>query len=230
MRQIIGFIAAASILTFESALALQPMQLEDATVQASVPELTVPDGHTVVVSFENDEFIQLIWVDDPGILGITTDRPLCRADVDSATCGYATLLRLRQLESTLPLPGSHFATDAGRSTLVSVATTDSAGANQAVYQFQVTLTADPSASSSLVSIVSPQPPSTGIGALYDIEQIRTGRTLALSQGLADIESSEWQAFEAFMALVDEDAPLAQAILESNVSPRLLQALQELGEA
>ena len=203
----------------------------------NVSEITVPRGHSVVLQFQNDRYIQSLWIDDPRIVGIATDRPLC-GQIGGSQCGFATSARLTQLNGSLDLPGSSFVDGNGLSTLVSVSTTNRNGTNPEIYQFQLNLVTAQTAGTSLVSVVPNSPrnaPNNADSLLrsirpnYDLEKVKAGRDLAVEQGLADVNSNAWAALENFLILTDDGIDIEEAIAATEVPIDLLAELERMVE-
>ncbi|MEO1349086.1 MAG: hypothetical protein AAFW84_09850 [Cyanobacteria bacterium J06635_15] len=224
-----------------SAIALERMEIDTQAAQERVPVITVPGGHSVVLSFDNGQYIHSIWLDDQSILGIATDRPLCGDEnANDSECGFARTIRLQRLSGQLDLSGPSFSTNVGEATLLTVITTDNRGDNPQTYQFLADTTAQAPSNVSYVSIVpasAQAPDSLSIlqerlqersGANYDIEAIKTGREVAIAQGLANQASQAWLALENFIDLVENNGyQINVAISESAVSIELLDELQRL---
>ena len=225
------FLAAALIfLNPGKGLTLERIQLEDSVALDRVPEVVVPGGHSVVLSFKNNQFIQSVWLDDPSILTLTTDRQLCIGGaIDIEQCGFSQFIRLTMVNRAsavnaplVELNGPSFSSGGGESTLLTVITTDGAGMNRQVYQFTVVTTLIRTPNISLVEIV---PSRQGL----TIAAIKNGAVFALANGSADRRSDDWQRLELFVELVEaRGRSISSAIRESNVSVQLLNYLQELG--
>ncbi len=216
------------------ASALTRTEIAADTAIKTVPEIVVPGGHSVVLSFENDQYIQAIWVDDPAILGVATDRPLCDETASNGGCGFASSARLTRLNGALSLPGSSFSQGDGLATLITVITTNANGDRRQTYQFLANTTSSSTSNVSLVSIVPAMSASRLESPLrlpgeYSVTSIRSGRNIALDQGIADVDSAAWRALEAFISMVDSGTDTQQAIRESQVPTSLLSELQQMGE-
>ena len=232
--------AAFNVSFSSAAIALTRQDISSQTALSSVPEITVPEGHSVVLQFQNDHYIQSLWIDDPTILGIATDRPLCSGFNDNR-CGFATSVRFTQLSGDIALPGASFANDSGLSTLVSISTTNRAGNNPLIYQFLVNTVSSQTADISIVTITPNRQAATQVAednttALlrsirpnYDLDKIRHGRELAVRQGIADTASEAWIALESFLVLTDSGASIASAIQATEVPLRLLAELERMAE-
>ncbi|EDX82586.1 hypothetical protein S7335_1290 [Synechococcus sp. PCC 7335] len=218
------------------AKALTRQEIPSNRALSSVSEITVPRGHSVVLQFQNDRYIQSLWIDDPRIVGIATDRPLCSQN-NGSQCGFATSARLTQLNGSLDLPGANFVDGNGLSTLVSVSTTNRSGTNPQIYQFQLNLVTAQAASTSLVSVVpTSQSDANNTDSLlrlirpdYDLEKVKAGKELALERGLADVDSSAWTALENFLILTDDGIAIEEAIAATGVPVELLAELERMVE-
>ncbi|MEO1396010.1 MAG: hypothetical protein AAFV90_24195 [Cyanobacteria bacterium J06634_5] len=235
-----GLIASFTLLWAMPSLALTRTEIDDSTAMSTVPTVTVPGGHSVVVSFDNNRFIQSLWIDDPAILGATTNRPLCGQQAASNGCGFATAVRLTQLTGALDLPGTSFRQSNGLATLVSVSTTNAQGTDPRIYQFTVNTTGNTTSNTSLVSIV-PSRDTTNASSTdtlqalrrpgrgrYNLSEIRSGHGTAITRGIADVESDAWLALEEFLIMTDEGISIAKAINDSGVPAALLTELERLG--
>ncbi|MEM6453185.1 MAG: hypothetical protein AAF703_23070, partial [Cyanobacteria bacterium P01_D01_bin.105] len=226
-----------------AAQALGRTQLPTEQALETVPKIVVPVGHSVVLSFDNDQYIQSLWIDDPSILGVTTNRPLCGSQQRIGECGFATSIRLTQLAGHLDLPGTSFVRGEGRATLITVSTTGADGGGDQLYQFLLELSDAPTVEASLVSIVAneqipaaaPQTPPT-LAALqrsrqsaYDIAQVERGRDMAVVQGLANVDSQAWQDLEEFLRLTGNGVGVSAAMSQSGVLPILLKELERMGD-
>lgn len=244
MRKLLAMLVVGSVLfTQKPAKAVGETTIVDDIARSSVTDLSVPTGHSVVVSFENDRYIQSIWIDDPAILGVATDRALCTpSNQGGSSCGFASIARLTQLTGAIDLPGSNFSNGNGQITMVTFVTTDRSGENSELYQFMITAVPSSTANSSLVSIIQSQPREAAIPGdarsmqrsavmrNYDINLIKRGRNRALSSGLADVESEAWNSLEDFISNVDNGMSPREAVGETGVSPSLLLELQQMGES
>ncbi|MEM9946142.1 MAG: hypothetical protein AAF810_08775 [Cyanobacteria bacterium P01_D01_bin.36] len=217
--------------------ALERTIIDDETAKTSVPVINVPSGHNVVVTMDNNQYIQSIWIDDPSILGVATDRPLCADGTRASNCGSATAMRLTQLSGAINLPGASFRQGHGLATVLTVLTTDSTGRSRETYQFTVNITNSPSAISHIaISSSSPQtalrdavPPVIAANAL-DFSAIKNGRDIALSTERANTDSPAWLRLEDFIQRVDNGSEMSEAARESEVSLRLLSELERIGSA
>lgn len=219
-----------------TAQALARQEISTDTALSNVSEITVPRGHSVVLQFQNDHYIQSLWIDDPTIVGIATNRPLC-GQTGSRQCGYASSARLTQLSGAVALPGTHFSSQDGVSTLVSVSTTNRSGTNPQIYQFKLNIVNASTASTSLVAVVPDRSRSEeytnsllrSIRPNYDLEKIRTGRDMAVQQGIADTNSSAWLALENFLSMTQRGIGIEAAIDATAVSIELLAELERMVE-
>jgi hypothetical protein len=218
--------------------ALEKIEITEDIAQGTVPEISVPGGHSVLLNFENDRYIQSVLIDDPRILGVATDRALCIGQSTGGGCGFASAMRLTQISGGLDLPGVSFSQGNGLATVVSVMTTDRSGDDSEVYQFLVNTTGS-SSDVSMISIVpsSQQPVETEVSSSlgrnttrssFDISQIKAGRQSAIDQGLADTDSDSWLALEEFIGLVEEGESVANAIAKTEVPVALLTELERMG--
>jgi hypothetical protein len=232
-------LAFAGLAIANPANALEKIEITENIAQETVPEISVPGGHSVLLNFENDRYIQSILIDDPAILGVATDRALCMGQSTGGSCGFASAMRLTQISGGLDLPGSSFSQGNGLATVVSVMTTDRNGDNSEVYQFLINTTGSVSSNVSMVSIVpaSQQPIETSsspsLGGLstrsnFDISQIKAGRQSAMDQGMADTGSDSWRALEEFIGLVEDGESIANAITQTEVPVTLLTELERIG--
>lgn len=233
-----GLAVVAAISKISPAYALSRVDIETQTALSSVPQVTVPTGHSVVLDFKNGDYIQSIWIDAPSLVGLTTNRPLC-STASSSDCGFATSLRLTQLTGSLNLPGVSYADD-GLNTIISIQTTDRNGGNANIYQFVVNAISAATADATLISIVPAAPaeePESVLSTLrrqqrpqsFDLAAIRIGKAYARTSAQADMASEAWAQLETFMELA-ETLPIAEAIARSGVSIELLSALQRFGDA
>ena len=239
MRKILGLGLAAILLASASpANALTKIEITEQTAQETVSEINVPGGHSVLLNFQNGQYIQSILIDDPSILGVATDRALC-TEQSSSGCGFASAMRLTQLSGGIDLPGTSFRQGNGLATVVSVMTTDRSGGDSEIYQFLVNTTGSVTSNVSMVTIVPSADVVDGdhtvsdllasVGRLnFDLSSINAGRRSAISQGLADTKSEAWQALERFMALTEEGASITEAIARTGVSTALLSELERMG--
>ena len=233
----IGLIAAALLGIPVPANALTKIEITEQIAQATVPEIDVPSGHSVLLNFENGRYIQSILIDDPSILGLATDRALCTSQSSSSSCGFASAVRLTQLSGSIDLPGASFSQGNGLATVISVVTTDRSGANSEIYQFLVNTTGSVTSNVSMISIVSnanggDQDLSATRSRVsrtdFDLYSIEAGRRSAISQGLADTDSEPWQALERFLELVEAGQSITEAISQTGVSTVLLGELERIG--
>ena len=231
-----------------SAIAANRIKLKTSDALNQVIPVNVPVGHSVTLNFNNDQYIQTIWVDDPALLGVATDRALCATRRASGDCGFASAVRLIQLNGSIVLPGVSYQGIGGRTSLVTITTTDSAGANAEIYQFEIAASGASQASASLISIVpdivtierqetrqETAEPSISQRVRsqrpLNISRIREGRAMAIEQGIADLTSEAWQAFEKFIELSkDENFSISEAIVETGVPISLLHELNRMGSA
>lgn len=234
--------AIAALLLGLAALSANPAaaagrrEISDREFATSVPNIDISSGQNVVISFDNDRYIQTIWIDDPALLGVATDRPLCSGGSSRGQgCGFAQTLRFTRLSGGLDLPGASFGTHNGRATMVTILTTDANGRDRQSYQVQVTAI-DGGEVPSLVSITTGRQETTEARIdrfrqqTFSIEKIARGRNVALEQGMADIQSEAWQRLESFMALVERGTSTREALGESGVDARLLFELEKLGSS
>jgi len=233
----LALIAAALLGIPVPANALTKIEITEQVAQATVPEINVPGGHSVLLNFENGRYIQSILIDDPSILGIATDRALCTSQSSSSSCGFASAMRLTQLSGSINLPGASFSQSNGLATVVSVVTTDRSGTNSEIYQFLVNTTGSVTSNVSMISIVSnvsgndqnlPIIRERVSRTDFDLYSIKAGRRSAISQGLADTESEAWQALERFLDLAEAGQSITEAILQTGVSTVLLGELERIG--
>ena len=232
-----GLVVSLSLLWALPSIALTRTEIDDSTAMSSVPTITVPGGHSVVVAFDNDRFIQSLWIDDPAILGATTNRPLCGQQTASSGCGFATAVRFTQLTGSLNLPGASFRQSNGLATLVSVSTTNAEGSDPQIYQFTINTTGEVTSNASLVTII-PNRGTANSGSTdvlrrpgqgrYDLDGIRAGHGTAITRGIADIESAAWLALEDFLVMTDSGMSVSEAISRSSVPASLLSELERLG--
>lgn len=238
MRKILGLGLAALLLAIARPVsALTKIEISEQTAQETVQEIAVPGGHSVLLNFENNRYIQSILIDDPSILGVATDRALCVGQSAGSGCGFASAVRLTQLSGGIDLPGSSFRQGNGLATVISVMTTDRSGQNSEVYQFLVNTTGSVSTNVSMISIV----PSASVNDLpesdllasvgrtnFDLQGVAAGRENAISQGLANTKSDAWQALERFLELTADGESIAEAIARTGVSTDLLAELERMG--
>lgn len=228
--------AAAFLLWSSAAQALARQEISTDTALSNVSEITVPRGHSVVLQFQNDHYIQSLWIDDPTVVGIATDRPLC-GQTGSNQCGYASSARLTQLSGAVALPGTSFSTQDGVSTLVNVSTTNRSGTNPQIYQFKLNIVEASTASTSLVAVVRDGGRSENytnsllrsIRPNYNLEKVRIGRDMAIQQGIADTNSSAWLALENFLSMTQRGIGVEAAIDATEVSIELLAELERMVE-
>ena len=233
-----GLAMAALSATVSPARALTKLEITDRTARETVPEIIVPGGHSVLLSFNNDRYIQSILIDDPSILGVATDRTLCGGQSASSGCGFATAMRLTQLSGGIDLPGASFSSGGGLATIVSVVTTDRTGGDSEIYQFLVNTTGTVTSDISMVSIVpssgstNRQPTDSLLENTrrndFDLPKIESGQRSAIQQGIADTNSEAWQALEQFLELTDKGQSVSDAIAESGVPTALLGELERMG--
>lgn len=206
--------------------ALERLQIGEQDALNTVPKIIVPGGHSVIIEFNNEAYIQSLSIDDRAILAVAPlDRPLCdRASGPSDTCGSATILRLQRLTGALAIPGVSFSQDGDPTTLLTVITTDRDGrSNQQTYQFSIITTDQRPSSYSHISILPTQSFQS-----YDLSALEIGIQAVTQDGRADLESIEWGRLIRFMELIEANVPVALAIEHSSVSPELLSQLETIG--
>lgn len=219
-----------SILGFPSpSIALRRLEVDENRLHDTVYEINIPNGHSVVLSLDNNQYINSIWIDNPAGLGVITDRNLCSDSQDGGNCGFAQYIRLTRLPKTAQnepleeLSGPSFSSGQGEeSTLVTIITTNLRGGNRQAYQFLATATGSRSSEVSLISII-PHSNSN----IVSIEAIKNGRIIAIHQGMADEDSEAWQSLEYFLSLINERYSVEEAIQVSSVPLELLNRLQQL---
>ncbi|MEO0644900.1 MAG: hypothetical protein AAFZ17_01890 [Cyanobacteria bacterium J06650_10] len=229
----LGLISLPMILS-SPAKALSKITVEDPI--DSVTEISVPTGHNVVLSFENNRYVQAVWIDDPSILGIATDRALCGQGGGNG-CGYATTLRLTRLTgANTALQGASFQQGNGRVTVLNVITTNASGGDNQTYQFAISVGGNSGISQvSIVPQSTPDPSSINrrLAANVDVSQldiasVRSGMQVALDEGRANTSSAAWIALEQFIELVEAGSQHSDAALQTGVSSRLLIELERIG--
>lgn len=213
-------------------IALERQTVADTTAASTVTPVMVSQGHSTVLNFVNGQYVQSVWIDNPNVLGVATDRPLCGSGGDSNGCGNASSIRLTSLNGSLGLPGRGYASNGGTTTLVTINTVGNQGAIP--YQFEVT-TNVPSSPVSMVVIESTsvqsesdRPDLSVLTSRIDIEKVRAGMEAAISSGQADVDSDAWRSLESFLMLVERGQSVAGAMRISAVPVRLLNALQSMG--
>lgn len=232
-KTLLGAVLGLALLA-PGAQGLTRIEIEDP--RDIVPEISVPGGHNVVLSFQNGRYVQAVWVDDTSILGVATDRPLCDGQ-SSNNCGFATTLRLTKLTGALTsLQGASFSQGQGRTTVLNVITSDRSGQNNVTYQFavqtggasgvsQVAIVPEATTSSEATRpTLSRQKPVTAI----DIELVSSGMNSVIESGRADTSSNAWAALTHFFALVGDGTNITTAATESGVNLQLLTELERIG--
>lgn len=219
--------------------ALTRIEIDDTTATTSVPTLEVPRGHSVVLSLDNGQYIQAIWIDDPSLVGVATDRPLCSGGTSAQNCGSASVVRLTSLGGSIDLPGASFGQGNGTATVMTLITTDAGGTNRQTYQFTVnaitgrsdvshvaitpTITTSPSSAQPRVNIQALRDIKT-----FDIDAVRTGRDIVLANGRANTNSLAWQNLESFLSLLEQNPDVESAASSSGVNRALLAELERTG--
>ena len=219
--------------------ALTRIEIDDTTATTSIPTLEVPRGHSVVLTLDNGQYIQAIWVDDPSILGIATDRPLCSGGTSAQNCGSASVVRLTSLGGSIDLPGASFGQGNGTATVITLITTDAGGTNRKTYQFTVNAITGRSDVShvTITPTITTSPSSTqprgNIQAFreiesFDIDAVRAGRDIVLANGRANTNSIAWRNLEFFLSLLEQNQDVESAATNSGVNRALLVELERTG--
>ncbi|NJM98896.1 MAG: hypothetical protein HC800_18630 [Phormidesmis sp. RL_2_1] len=221
------------------ASALTRIEIDDITAATSISTLEVPRGHSVVLTLDNGQYIQAIWIDDPSLLGIATDRPLCAdgTSTSSQNCGSASVVRLMSLGGSIDLPGTSFGQGNGTATVMTLITTDAGGTNRKTYQFTINAITGRSDISHVV--ITPTLGSdyaqsrVDVQAFrdirsFDIDAVRVGREIVLANGRANTSSVAWQNLEHFLALLDQNQDVESAAADSGVNRALLVELEHKG--
>lgn len=233
-------IAAVFISLFPlSAEAASRIRVPDSTFEDSAYTVNISNGHNTVIQLSNGLFISSVWIDDPSILGVATDRPLCEDGSNSNNCGFVQLIRLTAING-VDIPGQSFSTSGGRITLLNLIVTDRNGNNRQLYQFEVKL----AGSSNGVSVISIVPDGTRGVARENLTlpnrlrilsgnliPLRNGMAAAIAVGRADESSDAWANLLKFIELMESgDITVVEAIRESQVSTRLIATLEEMSSS
>ena len=207
-------------------------------LKGDLPTITVWSGAGANLNFvPTGEIIKKVWLDDPSLIGLDSDEPLCvvAAGSNNETCtdSEATIIHLKRIHQikfpNLPRTAS---------TLLSVVTENKQG-DRALYQFRVaygkgnpeyhTVAVYPDVPTIqqrrtlFVSSINPQQPSLENIEL-GLQVARSKRLLGRSQGNLELE----KRVKTFLTLARNGESLKSAASSAGVSMQLILKLAEFG--
>ena len=235
-KLLVGISVLAMTLISSPAFSLTRQQVSDLTLTSRTERINLSNGHSVTLSMDNGKFIQSVWIDDPSLLGVASDRPFCDANANANNCGNIRLLRLVSLSGALNLPGLNYQTDNGRATLMTIIATDANGGDSEAYQFEIVM-AGSSGGVSRVSIVPEQVkvPSRAAARIRpafsgDIVAVELGMQQVMAEGRARTDSVHWENLQEFIETVNDGEAIGDAITQTGVSRELLAELESIGKS
>lgn len=239
---VLAALIASTLISFfpDVAKANSKIRIPDTTFDNDSQIVNLSSGHSTTIQLDNGRYISSVWIDDPGLLGVATDRPLCEGGGNSSNnCGFAQTIRLVPVGG-LDIPGQSYYTPSGMVTLLTMIVTDRSGNNRDAYQFEVRFTGV----SGGVSMLSIVPESQGNAPARNLTlpnrmailsgnltPLRNGMAAAIAAGQADESSDAWSNLLTFIDLVEEgDITIVEAIRESRVNTRLISALEGMSSS
>ncbi|MGF1516642.1 MAG: hypothetical protein ACFCVB_02395 [Nodosilinea sp.] len=205
----------------QSRLLRQEVQAQAA--QAGTVSITVWPGSGANLDFSRLGLrIYRAWLDDPSKLTIDFDAPL--------DAGGAQVVHLRRI-SGVTFPGL----PSTPATLLSVVARDASGTAH-LFQFPITYGSGPADYSTIAVVPAPAP--AGPRAMIQASAIpgQGANPLTFSHGIAALieagtiapNGPMHQSLRAFLALVTDDVPVAEASAQTGVSLEVVQAVARRG--
>lgn len=242
MKNFIIAVAMTASVTLSATVAdaNSKVRIPDTTFEDNAQIINLSNGHSTIIQLANGKYISSVWIDDPGLLGAATDRPLCEGGGNSSgDCGFAQTVRLVPADG-LDIPGQSYYTPNGMVTFINLIVNDANGNDRDVYQFEVRFTGI-SGGVSLLSIVPGSERNTPSNTLTlpnrmqilsgDLDPLRAGMANAIASGRADESSDAWKNLLRFVDLIEAgDTTIVEAIRESDVNTRLISELEKMSSS
>ena len=247
-----GVIVSCCVIPPALATSLQTLTTREASGEDNVPQIRIPKGHAVNLSFiPSGETIRQVRIDDRSRILVRFDAPLCSGDSQNncSSSGGASVITLSQLANPIrfdPNQKNAYRQNGDYRTTLTVVTTR--GRQRALYTFELVMLNSSTTDIRTVQIVrsrnavsslsrpaiapvsQQQAASAGLPTrtIEEVEQIQAGIRIAGQRRLISNPSVTWTNLQKFSsAIATRQVSIQQAAAQNNVPLGIIDWLKTL---